>query len=105
MKKWKKIGPVRKIRRGEGESVRVRSRRIAVFNVDGEFYATDDACPHRGAPLGDGPLTGTVVTCTWHGWEFDVKSGRCVFNPDISMNRYETKVEKGHVYVRLDEPL
>ena len=51
---------------------------IAVFNVNGEFYAIDNACPHRGAPLSDGTLCGHAIECALHGWEFDVRTGECL---------------------------
>ena len=51
-------------------------RVVALFNVDGIFYALDGVCPHQGGPLGKGELTGPIVTCPWHGWQFDVRSGR-----------------------------
>ena len=51
---------------------------LAVYNVDGEFYAIDNFCPHRGAPLSEGALCGHIVECGWHGWQFDVRSGECL---------------------------
>jgi nitrite reductase/ring-hydroxylating ferredoxin subunit len=49
---------------------------VAVFNVDGKFYVLKNECPHAGGPLGEGFLDGPVVTCPWHGWQFDVTSGQ-----------------------------
>ena len=54
------------------EGVCRRGRVIALFNVDGTFYALDGVCPHQGGPLGQGTLEGCIVTCPWHGWQFDV---------------------------------
>jgi len=45
--------------------------RLAVFNVDGVYYAIDNTCSHRGGPLGEGDLEGTVVACPWHAWRWD----------------------------------
>ncbi len=50
-------------------------RIVALFNVDGELHALDGVCPHQGGPLGKGNLQGHVVTCPWHGWQFDVRNG------------------------------
>src|SRR5690606_41326817 len=62
---------------GRGRTVEVRGRRFSVWNVDGEFHAIDDACPHKGAPLGAGLLEGGRVYCSLHGWSFeDRKSTR-----------------------------
>ena len=51
---------------------------LAVYNVDGEFYATENFCPHKGAPLTEGTLCGHIVECGWHGWQFDVRTGECL---------------------------
>ncbi|MEO6875981.1 MAG: Rieske 2Fe-2S domain-containing protein [Opitutaceae bacterium] len=59
-----------------GQAFTVAGRRIALFNIAGIIHAMDDMCPHAGAPLSDGRLHGCVVTCPWHGWEFDVTNGR-----------------------------
>lgn len=61
---------------GSGQAFTVANRRIALFNVDGKLHAMDDICPHAGAPLSEGRLTGCVVSCPWHGWDFDVTNGR-----------------------------
>ena len=51
---------------------------LAVYNVDGEFYATENFCPHRGARLTEGILCGHIVECGLHGWQFDVRTGECL---------------------------
>lgn len=56
---------------------------IAIFRVEDEFYAIDHACPHKGGPLGEGLLAGAVVTCPWHGFTVDVRTGRCPRNPGL----------------------
>jgi len=61
---------------GAGQAFTIAGRRIALFNVDGKIHAIDDLCPHAGAPLSEGRLTGCVVTCPWHAIRFDVTSGR-----------------------------
>lgn len=57
-------------------------RTVALFNVGGQICALENTCPHAGGPLGEGSLEDTVVTCPWHGWSFDVKTGECQNNPD-----------------------
>jgi nitrite reductase/ring-hydroxylating ferredoxin subunit len=66
-----------------GESVRVdvKGVAVAVFNVEGALCAIEARCTHRGGPLEKGPVTGTVVTCPWHGSQFDLKSGEVVRGP------------------------
>lgn len=63
------------VRPGRGTTVRAAGREIAVFNVDGEFYAIDAVCTHEGGPLGEGTLMGTTVSCPWHYAAFDVTTG------------------------------
>lgn len=51
---------------------------LAVYNIDGEYYATENFCPHKGALLTEGIMCGHIVECGWHGWQFDVRSGECL---------------------------
>lgn len=68
-------------------------RLAALFNVDGEIFALDNVCPHAGGPLGEGSLEGTIVTCPWHGWSFDVKTGECQNNPGASATCFKVGVK------------
>lgn len=74
---------------------------IALFNVEGAFYALDGVCPHQGGPLGQGLLDGCVVTCPWHGWQFDVPSGRHQTSAQIIQPRYDVRVEGDWILVDL----
>jgi len=58
-----------------GVPVEVDGRVIAVFRTEGSYYAIDDICPHKGAPLADGVVYDKSVTCTWHGWRFSLETG------------------------------
>jgi 3-phenylpropionate/trans-cinnamate dioxygenase ferredoxin subunit len=66
---------------GQGKSVRVGDRSIAIFNVNGEFFAVDDSCTHMGAPLAKGMLAGKSITCEWHGACFDLQTGAALEGP------------------------
>lgn len=66
---------------GGGRAFTVAGHRIALFNVDGRFYAIDDLCTHDGASLAEGSLGGTTVTCPWHAAEFDVTTGEVLCPP------------------------
>lgn len=74
---------------------------IALYNVDGTFYATDNTCLHQGGPLGEGALDGTTITCPWHAWQWDVTSGKSVFNPSMGVACYPVKVEGQSVLVEV----
>ena len=85
---------------GNGTVVELSGARIAIFNVDGTFYAMDDTCTHAGGPLSEGELDGTVVTCPWHGATFEVKTGGVLGPPAANgLRSYEVKVEGDDVLV------
>jgi len=86
---------------GHGKTVEVNGKRLAVFNVDGAFYAVDDACKHKGGPLGEGELDGCIVTCPWHGWTYDVRTGVSPDDPECAVGRYDVKVDGDDVLVAL----
>ncbi len=69
------VARIQEIADGKGKQVTANGRKLAVFNCGGTFYAIDDTCPHRGAPLSEGSVAGTEVTCPWHGARFDLTSG------------------------------
>jgi nitrite reductase/ring-hydroxylating ferredoxin subunit len=84
---------------GSGKTVDVNGKAVAVFNVEGTFYAIDDTCVHRGGPLGEGELDGKIVACPWHGWRYDVTTGVNQLNPAVTVSKYEVKVEGDDVLV------
>jgi nitrite reductase (NADH) small subunit len=86
---------------GEGRVVDAEGKTLALFNVDGAFYALDNTCSHRGGPLGEGDLEGTVVICPWHAWRWDVKTGANVNNPAVKMACFPVSLDGGGVYVEL----
>ena len=101
---WHQIAAVEDCPPGQCMEAVAGDRIIALFNVDGGFYALDGVCPHQGGPLGQGALSDCVVTCPWHGWQFDVRTGQHQLSRNVIQPRFETKVEDGAVCVRiLDE--
>ena len=95
------VGEAADIGVGEGRVVEADGKTLALFNVDGAFYALDNACAHRGGPLGEGDLDGTVVVCPWHAWRWDVKTGANVNNPAVRMTCFPVSVDGGRVFVEL----
>jgi len=67
--------------------------------VDGNFQALDDTCPHRGGPLSEGFVEEGVVTCPWHGWQFQLASGECLTDPNTCQTKYEVKVEGDDIFI------
>lgn len=86
---------------GRAKACSVEGRTIALYHTADGFYATDNTCPHRGGPLAEGDLIGNEITCPWHLWGFDVASGVCAGNPDISVVAHEVRVENDRVLVEL----
>lgn len=85
---------------GEGTVVEASGHTIALFRVDGDFYAIGNECTHMGGPLGEGDLDGTTVTCPWHGAQFDVTSGEALQPPaDGSEPNYEIRIDGNEVQV------
>jgi nitrite reductase (NADH) small subunit len=93
------VATTTEIRAGQGKTVEVAGKQIAVFNCDGTFYAIDNTCKHQGGPLGEGELEGRVVTCPWHGWTYDVTTGVSPDDESCAVDRYEVKVEGDKVMV------
>jgi nitrite reductase/ring-hydroxylating ferredoxin subunit len=90
---------------------------VGVFNVGGRYFALQNRCPHRGGALCAGPVTGTalqtddfryvygregeIVRCAWHGWEFEIETGRSLVDPSIKAKTFPVEVDAGAVYVVL----
>jgi nitrite reductase/ring-hydroxylating ferredoxin subunit len=88
-----RVASTAEVKPGQAHVVEVNGKTIAVFNVDGTFHAIDNTCVHRGGPLGEGDVEGSVVTCPWHGWQFNVTTGECLKNPAAKVEVYQVKVE------------
>jgi len=86
---------------GAGIVATANGKEYAVFNLDGTFHVIDNACLHRGGPLGEGELEGDIVTCPWHGWQYNVKTGVCLTKDGITAACYEVKVEGGDIKIAL----
>ena len=86
---------------GQGRVVEAEGKDLALFNVEGTFYAIDNTCIHRGGPLGEGDLEGRIVLCPWHAWRWDVTTGANANNPAVKMACYAVVVEDGEVFVEL----
>lgn len=74
---------------------------IALFHLEDGFHALDGICPHAGGPLASGVVRGNVVTCPWHGWQFDVASGQHCLNSRIQQSSFPVTVTGEDVFVEL----
>jgi nitrite reductase/ring-hydroxylating ferredoxin subunit len=78
---------------------------IALANVDGTIYAFSDVCRHEGGPLSAGVLIADTVTCPWHGWTYNVRTGKAIVPPvGIRIPTYEVRIDGQDIYVVIDWP-
>lgn len=101
---YAKVGRTDQIRPGHAHAYRVGAYDVAVFNVDGQLYAIENTCPHQGAPLTDGWMDGPIVTCSWHAWCFDVRTGMMTLGEFAMIPRFGVRVE-GADLLLTTEPL
>ena len=103
MSKMVKVAQTDELSPGSGKVVEADGCGIALFNVEGTFYAIDNTCTHRGGPLGEGELNGENVTCPWHGANFNVKTGAVTGPPaGTGVRSFVVKVEGSDVLVELE---
>ena len=72
---------------------------VAIANVNDKFFAINNVCLHRGGPLGEGELEGSIVTCPWHGWQYDVTTGKVVMNPAVGVDCYLVELRGDDIFV------
>ena len=94
------VAAVDEIPVGQGTFVEREGVALAVFNAGGgRFYACSAVCPHEDGPLAEGWLEGPSVVCPWHGFDFDLSTGACGVDADLSVPVYATRVRAGLVEV------
>jgi nitrite reductase (NADH) small subunit len=97
---WVDVGSIEKIPPGTGQLVMgAFEKPIAVFNVEGNFYAINAICPHMGGPLQSGVLNENVITCPWHGWTFCVDTGEADHPGGHRISTYQVKVQENKIWV------
>jgi nitrite reductase (NADH) small subunit len=99
MPRFVKLASLNDLPVGAAKEVEFEGRVYALYNIEGVISAIDGICPHQGGPLADGFVEGTTVTCPWHGWQFDIRSGKTPLGPKITQPVYEVKVEDQDVLV------
>ncbi len=93
------VGSTADIPPGHAKACVVGDREVAVFNVDGSFHAIENACPHQGGPLAEGWLEGGVVTCPWHAWCFDVRTGKMPLGEFSTVEVYDVRIDGATINV------
>jgi len=100
MSEFVKVARVGDIQPGSGTTVNLGATPVALFNVDGQYYAIHNNCPHEDGSLGEGTLCGCVVICPVHAYEFDVTSGACLTEEVYRVERFEVRVEGEDILLR-----
>jgi nitrite reductase (NADH) small subunit len=111
------VGPADEIPPGRRKLVVLEGREIGVFNIDGRFIAVLNVCPHQGAPVCRGVLGGTtlpspagvyewgaegrILRCPWHGWEFEMESGRTLFESKLQLKTFAVEIREAELFVRI----
>jgi nitrite reductase (NADH) small subunit len=93
MANFVKVASMSDLTPGTAMTVEANGRSIALYNVGGKVFATDNTCLHQGGPLGEGMLEGEVVTCPWHMWEYNVCTGEKVGMSSIKLETYPVEIE------------
>ena len=97
------VGSVADFSSGQGKKVAVGGRDVALFRLGDEFFALDNMCLHRGGPLCEGFIENEVVTCPWHGWSYDIKTGTMVQDPKVGVSKHDVRIDGDAVSVRLSD--
>lgn len=101
MSKSVKVASLSDLPEGSSREVAVEGRIVALFHVEGRIHALDGICPHAGGPLGEGTLAQGVVTCPWHGWQFNVANGHHCLNGNICQQTFSVQIDGDDVLVNI----
>src|SRR5258708_2823716 len=103
MPEFRRVCSVGDVPEGEGKTVEVNGKLIAVFCTGGQYHAIDDTCPHMGASLSGGYVENGIVTCPWHAWRFRLADGTWADNPRIKIGHHAVRVEDDAILVQVPE--
>lgn len=103
------VGPTFELEAGDRKFITVEDEEIAVINLEGDYYALKNFCPHMEGPLARGYISTKqkdgkevkYVSCPFHEWEFDIETGDALFNDKHKVKTYDVKVRDGTIYLNL----
>ena len=101
MAQFVKVASLSELPVGTGKAVEVSGKSIALFNVNGKVYAMDNTCLHQGGPLGEGMLEDDVVTCPWHMWQYNVRTGENLEDSMLKVETYPVRVAGDDIEVEI----
>lgn len=95
-----KLASIQEVPPGRSITVSIAGgEEIAIFNIAEKIYALNNSCPHMGGPLGEGDIEECVVTCPWHGWQFDIKTGACLNMPGEDALSLPIKIQDNEIFL------
>jgi nitrite reductase (NADH) small subunit len=97
--KYVRVAELSEIAPGTSRAFVVGHYEVALFNVQGRLYALENACPHQGGPIAEGWVEDFTVTCPWHAWCFDLRTGMMTLGAFATIPRFGVRVEQGTIYV------
>lgn len=100
MEEFIEVAKVSEIPVGRARAVPFGGKTLALYHTASGFFATENTCPHRGGPLGEGDLLGNEIVCPWHFWSFDVRTGANCADPSLIIPTYEVRVDGERVMVK-----
>ena len=99
MEGFHKVADLSEVPVGRSKVAMLNNKAIALFNIEGKFYALHNLCPHEGGPLNEGRVKGHVVACPWHDLAFDVRNGQGVDGGGYCVGSYEVRLEGSDIMV------
>jgi nitrite reductase (NADH) small subunit len=96
-----RVGSLSRLAPGSVMEVSAGEDRYAICNVDGRIHALAGTCPHRGGPLGQGAMNGGNLTCPWHAWEFDCRTGAHDYNPAVKLATFPVQIAGDDILIEL----
>lgn len=96
---WVKVARVDEVPEGTGLEVMAGNHVVALFREGDQIYALDGICPHAGGPLAQGCVAGGIVTCPWHGWQFEIATGQHCLTKTLQHKSFPVELREGEVWV------
>ena len=93
------VANIKEISENQAKIIEHNEKQIAIFNINGNFYAISNVCLHRGGPIGEGFVNEFNITCPLHGWQYDLKTGQCNTAPGAKLETYQLKVEGDKILI------
>jgi len=101
MAEWISAGRTESIVEEKPKIITYNYLEIAIFLVDGKYFALRNFCPHRGGPIAEGIISGNLVTCPYHDWTFEISTGECTMNPAARVERFPTRIVGEEIEVQV----